>query len=283
MGDGEDTQSDDRVLVRPYIKEQTPADPPRAGATAELPIVEEPAPAPPPPAPETEENDGRRIFWLVGGALVVILALAGAVVAIWPSGDTDAAAPPESAVWPQSSPRPTGTPPQQATSASPATSVSASSVLASRSTSASVTVSAPTTPPPTTPPPSGAGTQAPPAADRTGPITGAGGHCLDVKGGISLIGSPLSVYDCNSTLSQKWTVGTDGTLRNSGGCASADGTEVRVSGCGSGDGGQWRAGSGGTLVNVASGQCLSNPAGGRTGESLQLAACGGAGQQWGLP
>ena len=283
MGDSDDTQSDDRVLVRPYIKQQAPADPPRAGATAELPVVEDLPPAAT-PAPETDDKDNRRIFWLVGGALVLILAIAGGVVAIWPGGDHDAGAPPESAVWPQVSARPTASA-QQAASPSAATSVSASSLLSSRSVSASATPSTPattTTTAATTPPTSG--TLAPPAADRSGAVTGAGGHCLDVKGGISLIGSPLSVYDCNSTLSQKWTVGTDGTLRNSGGCASADGAEVRVSGCGSGDSGQWRAGSGGTLVNVASGQCLSDPDNGsRTGGSLRLAACGGSGQQWGLP
>jgi len=280
MGDGDGTESDDRVLVRPYVKQQPPAQgPPRVGATAELPVVKEPVP---PPPPDTGEKDNRRVLWLVGGALVLILALAGGVIAIWPGGDEDTVAPPRSAVWPQVSARPTLSV-QQPASPSVVNSVAASSLLASRSASASASSSAPPSTAPASSAPA-AGTQPPPTTDRAGAIKGAGGHCLDVKGGIALIGSPLSVYDCNGTLSQQWTMTTAGTLRNSGGCAGADGTSVRMTSCGDDDSGQWRAGRDGTLVNVGSGQCLTGPAGGGgTGGSLRTAACGGSGQRWTLP
>jgi len=280
MGDGDGTESDDRVLVRPYVKQQPPAEgPPRIGATAELPVVEEPVP---PPPPDTGEQDNRRVFWLVGGALVLILALAGGVIAIWPGGDEDAVSPPRSAEWPQVSARPSQ-PVRQPASASAVNSVAASSLLASRSASTSASSSAPPSTAPANSAPA-SGTLPPPTADRAGAIKGAGGHCLDVKGGIALIGSPLSVYDCNGTLSQQWTMTTAGTLRNSGGCASADGDNVRMTNCGDGDSGQWRAGRNGTLVNVGSGKCLTDSAdGGSTGGSLRITACGGSGQRWTLP
>ncbi len=56
---------------------------------------------------------------------------------------------------------------------------------------------------------------------------------------------------CNGTLSQRWTVAADGTLRVSGTC-----------------------------VNVNSGQCLTGPA---DGNRVRVAACGTGGQAWALP
>jgi Ricin-type beta-trefoil lectin domain len=105
-----------------------------------------------------------------------------------------------------------------------------------------------------------------------------------VRGGITLLGSPASVYDCNGTLSQRWTVAADGTLRVAGSCALADGGAVQIGTCGDSAPGQWRAGPGASLVNVGTGQCLSDPDNGaKTGNRLQLAACGGNGQRWALP
>lgn len=86
---------------------------------------------------------------------------------------------------------------------------------------------------------------------------------------------------CNGTLSQRWTVAADGTLRVSGTCAAADGsTQVAVGPCGDAASGHWRAGAGGTLVNAASGQCLTGPA---DGNRVRVAACGSGGQAWALP
>jgi hypothetical protein len=123
----------------------------------------------------------------------------------------------------------------------------------------------------------------PPPADLVGVITGPGGNCLDV-GGLGLPGSSLTTRGCAGTLSQRWTVGADGTLRVNGMCATASGAAVDASGCGSGPSAQWRAGPGGTLVNLAAGRCLTDPDdGARTGGRMQLAACGGAGQGWRIP
>jgi hypothetical protein len=105
-----------------------------------------------------------------------------------------------------------------------------------------------------------------------------------VAGGIVFPGSPLAVSTCNGTLSQRWTIATDGTLRVSGSCATADGDAVEVAACGDAATGQWRAGPGGTLVDVDSGRCLTDSANGaENGARVRLAACGGTGQRWTLP
>ncbi|NUK13674.1 ricin-type beta-trefoil lectin domain protein, partial [Streptomyces lunaelactis] len=49
-------------------------------------------------------------------------------------------------------------------------------------------------------------------------ITGLGGKCVDVAGANSANGTPVQLYDCNSTAAQQWSVGTDGTIRALGKC-----------------------------------------------------------------
>ena len=303
MLDGDEVRQrdGDRLLVRPYIaqavggaadREETPtdspvpADPPEeepADPTVVLPVV--------PEQPESlaDGRDRRIVLILVGAGLAIIVGAAIGIVALWPGSEGDRStalpAPPATQPWP------VGAGPGAASVASTSASVSASaSASASASPSSSRTPSSsasPTRSGPSTPPrtPSAAATLAPPpTADRVGPITGAGGHCLDVRGGVALLGSPASVYDCNGTLSQRWTVAADGTLRVAGSCALADGGAVQIGTCGNAASGQWRAGPGASLVNVGAGQCLSDPDNGaKTGNSLRLAACGGNGQHWTLP
>jgi hypothetical protein len=278
----------DRILVRPYIKE---ADPDSIG-TRELPTVptaaDEPAPVVP-PAPErtdaaADAQDKRTVMWLVGAGLAVVVAAAVAIFALWPSGDDDrsgraqpapgvslnvngggpaASAGPSGRASVPASPTPTGTaklslpaPPPGATATAPGGSAA--------------------TPPTATLAP-------PPAADLVGAITGPGGHCLDV-GGIGLPGSPATTRACTGTLSQRWTVGADGTLRAGGMCAKPDAGEVHLLSCTADQSGQWRAGPGDTLVNLGSNRCLTDPDNGtRTGGRMRLAGCGGAGQRWTLP
>jgi hypothetical protein len=124
----------------------------------------------------------------------------------------------------------------------------------------------------------------------TGPITGIGGKCVDVRAASNANGTPVQLYDCNSTAAQQWTVGTDGTLRALGKCldvsggATANGTLVQLWDCNSGGAQVWQAQSNGTLVNPQSGRCLDDP-GGNTANGTQLLIwdCNaGANQQWKL-
>lgn len=125
-----------------------------------------------------------------------------------------------------------------------------------------------------------------PAVARSGALVGAGSLCLDLNGGVPVDGNHVQVFTCNGTDAQRWTVATDGTLRVVGKCAApvADGT-VHITGCGGGSAGQWRQGKSRSLVNVGTGQCLTDPRGGaQSGSGVQVSACtGAAGQQWTLP
>jgi ricin-type beta-trefoil lectin protein len=295
--DGDVTDDDqatpDRRLVRPYIKTPAPSLADEAtfsgradDGTAELPLVDDAAPAVPAesatraPADNGQDGkqddgqDGKQMVWLLGAGLTLIVATVVTMVTLWPGSDDQpsAAAPPSAFAWPAGK---ASGPPSAAT---PSASVRSSpSPSASSSPSPSPSSVPPSTPP--SPPPS-ATLAPPPAADRVGPIVGPGGACLDVAAGIVLPGGVVATRDCNGTLSQRWTVATDGTLRVSGSCAAAGGAgQVTVGGCGSAASAQWRSGAGGTLVHVGSGLCLTGSAGNR----VQVAACGAAGQSWALP
>jgi hypothetical protein len=219
------------------------------------------------------------VLWLVGAGLALIVVVAVAIIGLWPRDD-DA----PSAIAPGTTLFPDGGASAPA-SARASASVSAK-VLASASpsatpgatsrTTAAAGRSAPGAPPVSAPP---SETLAPPAADRVGSITGPGGHCLDIRGGIAFPGGAVSAYACNGTPSQRWTLAADGTLRAGGSCAAPDGSDVHLTVCG--DSGQWRAGPGQTLVNVGTGQCLTDPDNGATtGARMILTACGGSGQRW---
>lgn len=123
----------------------------------------------------------------------------------------------------------------------------------------------------------------PPASNRVGALTSAGGRCLDAEAGLAVLGTRLAVGGCNDSLSQRWTMAADGTLRAGGSCAEATGDEsVRLAICGSADAAQWRAGPGKSLVNLGGGRCLADPGDG--GRMVRLAPCdGGSGQRWTVP
>jgi hypothetical protein len=221
------------------------------------------------------------------------------LIALWPRGEE--APPPTSAAPPEAATAQPGAAPSSAApgapdpSAPPATATTGATTSRPTGQAAAPGATEPSTGGDTaTRPPAGAPTPPrttaptlapPPAADRVGPITAPGGRCLDVSGGIVFPGSPLAVQNCNGTLSQRWTLATDGTLRAGGSCATADGDgAVEFGGCGDARTGQWRAGPGGTLVNVDSGRCLTDPSnGGENGARVRLNACGGTGQRWTLP
>ncbi|MGW1884930.1 ricin-type beta-trefoil lectin domain protein [Streptomyces sp. NPDC001970] len=125
----------------------------------------------------------------------------------------------------------------------------------------------------------------------SGTLRGLAGKCLDVAGANAANGTPVQLYGCNGTAAQRWTVGTDGTVRALGKCldaaaaGTADGTRVQLWDC-NGTGAQRWAYNASTndVVNLAANKCLdvldNNPA---DGTPTQIWTCTGAGnQKWSL-
>ncbi len=77
------------------------------------------------------------------------------------------------------------------------------------------------------------------------PITGLAGKCVDVAGANPANGTAVQLYDCNGTTAQKWTVGSDGTVRALGKCldvvgnGTADGSKVQLWDCTGGPNQKW--------------------------------------------
>jgi glucosylceramidase len=137
----------------------------------------------------------------------------------------------------------------------------------------------------------GSGGTTPPPAGRTGPITGLGGKCLDVTGGLTANGNQPQLWTCASGPNQQWTLASDGTVRGLGKCldvtgsGTTDGTAVQLWDCFGGGNQRWTAGANGALVNAGSGKCLDVTGGGTAnGTKLQIWTCtGGANQRWTVP
>ncbi|MEU3130295.1 PQQ-dependent sugar dehydrogenase [Streptomyces sp. NPDC006874] len=129
------------------------------------------------------------------------------------------------------------------------------------------------------------------AAPREGAVTGIGGKCVDVAGGATADGTQIQLYTCNGTAAQKWTVGTDDTLRALGRCmdvsgaGTADGTKIQLYGCNGSGAQKWTPQADGTLKNPASGKCLDAEGVSSADRTrLHLWTCGtGANQKWILP
>jgi GH18 family chitinase len=135
------------------------------------------------------------------------------------------------------------------------------------------------------------GTTPPPTGGRTGQITGIGGKCVDVAGASTANGAAVQLFACNGSNAQRWTVGSDSTLRALGKCAditaaaTTNGAKVQLYDC-NGTGAQvWQAQSNGTLRNPASNKCLdATDNSSADGTRLQIWDCfGGANQVWRLP
>jgi len=132
-------------------------------------------------------------------------------------------------------------------------------------------------------PPSGGG--------RTGQITGIGGKCVDVAAANTANGTPIQLYDCNGTGAQRWTLGTDGTVRALGKCldvtaaGTADGTPVQLYDCNGTGAQRWVHSGARDLVNPAADKCLdATGQSSANGTRLQIWTCGGtANQKWNVP
>ena len=129
-------------------------------------------------------------------------------------------------------------------------------------------------------------------ANPTGPITGLGGLCVDVRGANPADFTPVQVYTCNGTNAQQWTVVAAGsTLRALGKCldinsgGTADGTTVDLYACNSTGAQVFIPQSDGALLNPQSGKCLDDTNFSTTpGTQLQIWDCtGNTNQSWHLP
>ena len=132
----------------------------------------------------------------------------------------------------------------------------------------------------------------PAGAATAGAIKGLGGKCVDVAAANSANGTPVQLYDCNSTGAQTWSVGNpDNSIRALGKCldvtaaGTAAGTRIQIYDCNGTAAQQWTAGAGGTLINTGSGKCLDATGNSSAnGNQLQIWTCGtGANQRWTLP
>jgi beta-glucanase (GH16 family) len=130
------------------------------------------------------------------------------------------------------------------------------------------------------------GTTAPPAA--AGTITGIGGKCVDVPSGSTANGTAIQLYDCNGTTAQKWTVGSDGTIRALGKCldvasgGTADGSAVQLYDCNGTAAQKWAVSGAKDIVNPQANKCLDATGNSSAnGTRLQIWTCGGtANQKW---
>ncbi|AQS65902.1 PQQ-dependent sugar dehydrogenase [Streptomyces pactum] len=127
--------------------------------------------------------------------------------------------------------------------------------------------------------------------DRTGPVRGVGGKCLDVDNAGTADGTEVQIWSCNGSAAQDWTVGGDGTLKALGKCldvsggGSADGTRVQLWTCNGTGAQRWAAQSDGTVRNPQSGKCLDASGGTwNDGTPVHLWTCHtGQNQKWTLP
>ncbi|MCC3652905.1 family 16 glycosylhydrolase [Streptomyces sp. S07_1.15] len=123
---------------------------------------------------------------------------------------------------------------------------------------------------------------------RTGAIKGIGGMCADVAGASSADGTPIQLHNCTGHDAQKWTAGSDGTVRALGKCLDVkggshdDGAAVQLYTCNGTAAQQWTHTAARDLVNTGSGKCLdAKDNSSADGTRLQIWTCtGAANQKW---
>ncbi|WP_442810928.1 ricin-type beta-trefoil lectin domain protein [Streptomyces sp. NBC_01217] len=121
-----------------------------------------------------------------------------------------------------------------------------------------------------------------------GTITGLGGKCVDVAGASAANGTAVQLYDCNGTAAQKWTVGSDGTIRALGKCldvkdnSTADGAQLQLWDCVGGANQRWGVSGARDIVNVQADKCMDATGNSSAnGTRLQIWTCSGtANQKW---
>jgi beta-glucanase (GH16 family) len=123
---------------------------------------------------------------------------------------------------------------------------------------------------------------------RTGAIKGIGDMCVDVAGGSSADGTPIQLHNCTGVDAQKWTLGTDGTVKALGKCLDVasgshdDGAVVQLYTCNGTKAQQWTYTAARDLTNIGADKCLDTKGGSSAdGTRLQIWTCtGNANQKW---
>ena len=284
-----DTHHDDRerpesVLVRPYVgpaPDRPGRDPADAPTVIQPAVVDDPEP---PPAAEPEPRRGRgrrrgrglvmRLLILAGGVALALAVAGWLVFAPQPHTTQPGAVLPQFTNTLPADPTAANAHRSASHSASPSASLSPSSTP-SAGASLSLAPSQAVSPAATLAPP--------PAADRTGQVTAASGRCLALGGLLGVNGSPVQVTSCADLPAQSFTLATDGTLRVAGRCAEVTGdATVHIATCGTAPAAQWRSGPSNSLVNPASGDCLTDP--GQLGATARVTRCAASSaQRWTLP
>ncbi|MFE4669878.1 RICIN domain-containing protein [Streptomyces sp. NPDC056716] len=119
-------------------------------------------------------------------------------------------------------------------------------------------------------------------------LRGLAGKCADVAAANSANGTPVQLYDCNGSTAQRWTVGSDGTIRALGKCldatggGTADGTQLQLWDCNGSGAQRWTVSGAQDIVNIQANKCMDvTGANSANGTRLQLWTCNGtAAQKW---
>lgn len=128
-------------------------------------------------------------------------------------------------------------------------------------------------------------------SSATGIITGVASKCLDNLGGKAVNGNKISLWTCDDTSAQQWTLPGDNTIRNNGYCldvksaAKTKGSIVQLYKCNGTVAQQWKVGSNKSLVNPNSGMCLDDKGASTVdGARIQIYTCNGTvAQKWTIP
>lgn len=129
------------------------------------------------------------------------------------------------------------------------------------------------------------------AASASGQITGIGNKCLDNRGGVLKNNNPITLWSCNGTAAQKWTLPGDGTVRLGVYCLDIPNastkvkTKVQLYKCNGTKAQVWSFKSNGSIVNPNSNLCLDDSYGSTAnGNAIWIYTCNGtAAQKWTIP
>lgn len=129
------------------------------------------------------------------------------------------------------------------------------------------------------------------ASTATGVIVGKPGTCLDNNDNRLANGNRITLWKCDGTKAQQWTVSNDGTIKTQGWCLDVPGastkpqTYVQLWSCNGTKAQKWSIKSNGTIVSPHSGLCLDMKSGGTAnGTRIWMWPCNGtAAQKWTTP
>ncbi|MCX3061561.1 ricin-type beta-trefoil lectin domain protein [Streptomyces beihaiensis] len=119
-------------------------------------------------------------------------------------------------------------------------------------------------------------------------LSSGGKLCVDDALSATTPGNKVQVYTCNGTSAQKWSIGTDHTVRVHGMCldttgnATTSGTKVVIDTCNGDPTQQWRTTTSGKLALAANNNlCLTDPSASATkGTQLTVSGCSSSGDVW---